>query len=97
MVHLPARVGPRSKLEVALLIVEGKPGDVDLASRLEEAGRYVEATSVTAHHHIRLVRPVELLVRAACTNFYRTQVNLGSDLWVPISVYLSLSKRRLTT
>ena len=32
--HLPARVGPGAKLEVTLLVVEGKPGDVDLARRL---------------------------------------------------------------
>ena len=29
--NLPARVGPGAKLEVALLVVEGKPRDVDLA------------------------------------------------------------------
>ena len=35
---LPARVGPGAKLEVALLVVEGKPCDVDLARRLERIG-----------------------------------------------------------
>ena len=34
--NLPTRVGPRAKLEVALLVVEGKPRDVDLARRLEK-------------------------------------------------------------
>ena len=29
--NLPTRVGPGAKLEVALLVVEGKPRDVDLA------------------------------------------------------------------
>ena len=62
--HLPARVGPGSELEVALLVVKGEPGDVDLAGRLEETGGDVEATAVTAHDHICLVSPVELLVRA---------------------------------
>ena len=33
--NLPTRVGPGSKLEVALLVVKGKPGDVDLARRLD--------------------------------------------------------------
>ena len=65
---LPARVGPRAKLEVALLVVEGEPGDVDLAGGLEEAGGHVEATAVTAHNHIRLVSPIKLLVRAECAN-----------------------------
>ena len=32
--HLPPRVGPGTKLEVALLVVKGEPGDVDLARRL---------------------------------------------------------------
>ena len=36
--NLPPRVGPGSKLEVALLVVKGKPGDVNLASRLERIG-----------------------------------------------------------
>ena len=36
--NLPARVGPGSKLEVALLVVKGEPGDVDLARRLERIG-----------------------------------------------------------
>ena len=29
--NLPPRVGPGAKLEVALLVVKGEPGDVDLA------------------------------------------------------------------
>ena len=66
--HLPPRVGPGSKLEVALLVVKGEPGDVDLAGGLEEAGGHVEATAVTAHNHIRLVSPIEFLVRADCAN-----------------------------
>ena len=40
--NLPARVCPRAKLEIALLVVEGKPSDVDLARRLKTAkGQYV--------------------------------------------------------
>ena len=34
--NLPTRVGPGAKLEVALLVVEGKPRDVDLAHRLKK-------------------------------------------------------------
>ena len=33
--NLPPRVGPGAKLEVALLVVKGEPGDVDLAGRLQ--------------------------------------------------------------
>ncbi len=29
--HLPAVVGPAAELHLAVLVVEGKPGDVDLA------------------------------------------------------------------
>ena len=38
MHDLPARVGPGSELEVALLIVKGEPGDVNLARRLRRIG-----------------------------------------------------------
>ena len=34
--NLPTRVGPGAKLEVALLVVEGKPCDVDLTGRLKQ-------------------------------------------------------------
>ena len=64
--HLPPRVGPWAKLEVALLVVEGEPGDVDLAGGLEEAGGDVEAAAIVAHNHICLVSPIKLLVRAGC-------------------------------
>ena len=66
--HLPARVRPGAELEVALLVVKGEPGDVNLAGGLEEAGGHVEATAVTAHNHIRLVSPIKLLVGAECAN-----------------------------
>ncbi len=61
---LPARVGPRAKLEVALLVVEGEPGDVNLARRLEDPRRNIQASALIVDHHIGLVRPVELLIRA---------------------------------
>ncbi len=63
--YLIAVVGPRSELDLALLVVEGEPGDVDLARALEDARRDVVAAAVAAHHHVRLVRAVELLVGAA--------------------------------
>ena len=75
---LPARVGPRAKLEVALLVVEGEPGDVNLARRLEDARRYEETVALVPHHNVRLVRPVKLLISA------------GKGIMVLVSV----SKRR---
>ena len=64
MLYLPPWVSPWSKLEVALLVVEREPGDVDLAGGLEEAGGDVEAVAVAAHNNIRLVSPIKLLVSA---------------------------------
>ena len=59
---LPTGVGPGAKLDVALLVVEGKPGDVDLASGLEQPGRDVEAAASAAHHNISLVSSVKLFI-----------------------------------
>ena len=86
--HLPARVGPGSKLEVALLVVKGEPGDVNLARRLEKAGGDVEATAVTAHDHIRLVSPVELLVRAVQIRLLKCEgkqnyMDIMDTVWIP--------------
>lgn len=63
--HLKAVVRPRTELHFAALIVERKPGDVDFARRLEDAGRNIQAAAVVAHHHVRRIRPVEALVGAA--------------------------------
>ena len=68
-----AVVGPRAELHGALLVVEGKPRDVDLARALEDARRDVAAAAVVAHHHVRLVRVVERLVRAATINQQQQQ------------------------
>ncbi len=62
--HLPAVVGPAAKFHLAVLVVEGEPGDVDLAGGLEDAGRYVGAAPLTRQHHVRRVRAVKRLVRA---------------------------------
>ncbi len=61
--HLPTVVGPAAKLHLAVLVVEGEPGDVDLAGGLEDAGRYVGAAPLARQHNVRRVRPVEGLVR----------------------------------
>ena len=60
-VELGRVVGPAGELEVARLVVEGEPRDVDLAHGLEDARRDVDAGAVAAHHHVGLVGGVELL------------------------------------
>lgn len=59
LTHLPARIGPRSKFHFALLIVKGKPRDVNLASGLEDAGGDVEAIAVARNDYFCLVRSIE--------------------------------------
>lgn len=44
--YLPAVIRPRTKLHYALLVIEGEPGDVDLACRLENTGRNIKAAPV---------------------------------------------------
>ena len=52
--NLPARVGPGSKLEVALLVVKGEPGDVDLARRLERIGMMSMITKTQSQMDVAL-------------------------------------------
>ncbi len=61
--HLAAVVGPAAKFHLAVLVVEGEPGDVDLAGGLEDAGWDVGAAPLARQHHVRRVRAVEGLVR----------------------------------
>ena len=61
---LEAVVRPATELHVAVLIVEGKPRDVDLAGRLEDAGRDVGASAGVVDHYVYRVRPVKGLVGA---------------------------------
>ena len=46
------------------LVVEGEPGDVDLAGGHEDAGRDVGAQALVSHHHICWVCSVKGLTRA---------------------------------
>lgn len=62
LTYLKTVIRPRAKLHLTALIVEREPRDVDLACRLENTGRYVQATAVIPHHHVRRVRSVESLV-----------------------------------
>ena len=63
-VHLEPVVGPAAELHLAVLVVEGEPGDVDGAARLEYPGWDVGAQPGARHHHVGLVGRVEALACA---------------------------------
>ena len=73
--HIKSVVSPASKLEIAILVVEGKPSDVYLAGGLEDARRDVGASSAACHNYVRLIRSVKRFACAACVNntFYFNQ------------------------
>ena len=64
MSHLKPVIRPTSKLHLAVLVVEGEPGDVNLAGGHEDAGRDVGAQPLVRHHHISRVGPIKGLTRA---------------------------------
>ena len=61
--HLEPVICPASELHLAVLVVEGEPGDVDLAGGHEDARRDVGAQALVSHHHICRVRPIKGLTR----------------------------------
>jgi hypothetical protein len=67
--HLSPVVGPAAELHLAVLVVEGEPGDVDLAGGLEDAGWYVGAATLTRQHHVCRVRAVKCFVRTVKEKF----------------------------
>ena len=77
MSHLKPVIRPTSKLHLAVLVVEGEPGDVDLAGGHEDAGRDVGTLSLRGHHHICWIGPIKcfagteerkLKIRKSCTH-----------------------------
>ena len=50
--YLEPVVGPAPELHLAALVVEGEPGDVDLAGGLEHAGWDVFTETRARHHHV---------------------------------------------
>ena len=50
--HLEPVICPASELHLAVLVVEGEPGDVDLAGGHEDARRDVGAFPLGGHHYI---------------------------------------------
>ena len=66
--YLEAVVGPTAELHLAVLVVEGEPGDVDGAGGLEHAGGDVGAQTLARHHHVGRVRRVEGFTRTEADN-----------------------------
>ena len=62
LTHLEPVVGPRSKLEVAALVIEWEPGDVNLARGLEDARRHIEHGALRRGHHVCLECSIKPLV-----------------------------------
>ena len=62
--YLEPVVRPAPELHLAALVVEGEPGDVDLAGGLEHAGRDVGAEARTGDHHVGGECRVETLAGA---------------------------------
>lgn len=58
-------VSPATEFHFTLLVVEGKPGDIDFTSALEDARRDVVAAAVVPYNNVGLERVVETLVSAA--------------------------------
>ena len=50
--YLEAVIGPTSKLHLTVLVIEGEPGDVDLAGGHEDARGDVCTTTTARHHHV---------------------------------------------
>ena len=62
--YLESVVGPAPKLHLTALVVEGEPGDVDLAGGLEHAGRDIGAEAGARHHDVCGERRVKALAGA---------------------------------
>ena len=63
--YLESVIGPTSKLHLTILIIEGEPGDVDLAGGHEDPRRDVGALSLVGDHHVGWVGSVKGFTCAA--------------------------------
>ena len=59
--HLESVIRPAAKLHVAVLVVEGEPGDVDGAGGEKDARGDVGAEAVGGDHHVGWVGSVKCL------------------------------------
>jgi hypothetical protein len=60
--YLESVVSPAAEFHVAVLVIKGKPSDVNLAGRLKNSGWNVSALPSVGHHHVRRVGAVKGLV-----------------------------------
>ena len=67
-IYLESVVCPAAELHIAVLLVEGEPGDVDGAGGLEHAGGDVGAQTLASHHHVGRERGVEGFTRTEADN-----------------------------
>ena len=51
-IYLKSIVRPAAKLHLTVLVIEGEPGDVDLAGGHEDARGDVCTTTTARHHHV---------------------------------------------
>lgn len=63
--YLKSIVSPAAKFELALLIVERKPRNVDFTGTFENARRKITAATVVANNHICLIGAVKLFIGTA--------------------------------
>ena len=50
--YLEPIIGPATELHITVLVIEGEPGDVDLAGGHEDARGDVCTTTTAGHHHV---------------------------------------------
>ena len=92
--YLEPVIGPAPELHVAVLVVEGEPGDVDLASGLENAGGDVGAASLVCHHHVGRERPVKLFVRTK-KNYIKRCISVFRIFYARLDLPYDISRRQL--
>ena len=82
------------------MVVEGKPGDIDFASALEDARRNVVAAAIVPHDNVGLKSVVETLVSAVQEKKRERKANVSAKNLInyktqsnsPTSVHLLLTK-----
>ena len=67
--YLETIIRPTSKLHLTILIIEGEPGDVDLAGGHEDPGRDVGTETLVSDHHVCRIGPVKCFTRTEIIAF----------------------------
>ena len=83
-IHLPARIGPGTELHLALLVIKGKPSDVNLASGFEDTRRDIKTVATAVNYNLGLKSPVETFFSAGkkfkCLSFQKQIIGKGSPM-----------------